>query len=103
MDRRSNGKPRRGCVPGGFESSQEIGNKKMELPKQYTEWLDAMLAIGRHYGVGASAENARVALAWEAGTPVDNLLEIMARQMGMSLRLSSFDDCSQNNPLFDQA
>ena len=63
----------------------------MELPKQYTAWLDAMLAIGRHYGVGASAENARVALAWEAGTPVDNLLEIMARQMGMSLRLSSFD------------
>ena len=63
----------------------------MELPKQYTAWLDAMLAIGRHYGVGASAENARVALAWEAGTPVDTLLEIMARQMGMSLRLSSFD------------
>ena len=63
----------------------------MELPKQYAAWLDAMLAIGRHYGVGASAENARVALAWEAGTPVDNLLEIMARQMGMSLRLSSFD------------
>ena len=63
----------------------------MELPKQYTAWLDAMLAVGRHYGVGASAENARVALAWEAGTPVDNLLEIMARQMGMSLRLSSFD------------
>ena len=63
----------------------------MELPKQYTAWLDAMLAIGRHYGVGASAENARVALAWEAGTPVDTLLEIMARQMGMSLRLSNFD------------
>ncbi|QIL81705.1 type I secretion system permease/ATPase [Diaphorobacter sp. HDW4A] len=64
----------------------------MELPKQYTAWLDAMLMVGRHYGIGASAENARVALAWESGTSLDTLLEIMARQMGLSLRLSGFDN-----------
>lgn len=64
----------------------------MELPKQYTAWLDAMLAVGRHYGMGASAENARVALAWgERHGALETLLEIMARQMGLSLRLSSFD------------
>ena len=63
----------------------------MDLPKQYTAWLDAMLTVSRHYGIGASAENARVALAWESGTPLDSLLEIMARQMGLSIRLSGFD------------
>ncbi len=63
----------------------------MDLPKQYTAWLDAMLTVSRHYGIGASAENARVALAWESGTSFETLLEIMARQMGLSLRLSGFD------------
>lgn len=63
----------------------------MELPKQYTVWLDAMQTIGRHYGMAGSSENARVALAWERGTPLESLLEIMARQMGLSLRLSTFD------------
>ncbi|WP_264293994.1 ABC transporter transmembrane domain-containing protein [Diaphorobacter aerolatus] len=63
----------------------------MDLPQQYAAWLDAMLTVGRHYGIGASAENARAALAWERGTPLDTLLEIMARQMGLRLRLSGFD------------
>ncbi|WP_353236290.1 type I secretion system permease/ATPase [Diaphorobacter ruginosibacter] len=63
----------------------------MDLPKEYTTWLDAMLTVSRHYGMGASAENARVALAWERGTPLDSLLEIMARQLGLSLRLARFD------------
>ncbi|WP_313300932.1 type I secretion system permease/ATPase [Diaphorobacter sp.] len=64
----------------------------MELPKQYSAWLDAMLNVCRHYGIGASPENARVALAWEAGTQIDSLLEIMARQVGLSVRLCSFDE-----------
>ncbi|WP_284336574.1 type I secretion system permease/ATPase [Comamonas sp. NoAH] len=64
----------------------------MELPKEYTIWLDAMLMVSRHYGIGASPENVRVALAWEQGTPIETLLEMMARQLGLNLRLARFDN-----------
>lgn len=63
----------------------------MDLPKEYAAWLDAMLTISRHYGMGTSIEHARVALAWERGTPLEDLLEVMARQLGMSLKLARFE------------
>ncbi|WP_418119007.1 type I secretion system permease/ATPase [Variovorax sp. 350MFTsu5.1] len=62
----------------------------MKLPPQYTSWLDAMLYVARHYGIGASQERVRVSLAWERGAPMDTLLEHMARHLGLSLRLDAF-------------
>ncbi|RKT26529.1 ATP-binding cassette subfamily C protein LapB [Paraburkholderia sp. RAU2J] len=62
----------------------------MSLPIQYTRWLDAMLAVARHYGLSASAESVRVSLAWEQGAPIDQVLEHMSRQAGLELRLCPF-------------
>jgi ATP-binding cassette subfamily C protein LapB len=64
----------------------------MSLPPQYTSWLDAMLFVARHYGIGASEENVRVSLAWERGAPFDTLLDHMARQLGLALRLDVLSD-----------
>ena len=64
----------------------------MSLPPQYTSWLDAMLFVARHYGIGASEESVRVSLAWERGAPFDTLLDHMARQLGLALRLDAFSN-----------
>lgn len=64
----------------------------MKLPSQYTSWLDAMLFVARHYGIGASEESVRVSLAWERGAPLDTLLDHMARQLGLTLRLGEFSE-----------
>lgn len=64
----------------------------MKLPSQYTSWLDAMLFVARHYGIGASEENVRVSLAWERGAPLDTLLDHMARQLGLTVRLGEFSE-----------
>lgn len=57
-----------------------------KLPTQYTAWLEAMVSVARHYGIGASEESVRVALAWESGASLDTLLDHMARQLGLTLR-----------------
>ncbi len=62
-----------------------------KLPLQYASWLDAMLSVARHYGIGASEESVRVALAWERGAPLDTVLEHMARQLGLALRFADTD------------
>ncbi|MEJ0040395.1 MAG: type I secretion system permease/ATPase [Gammaproteobacteria bacterium] len=64
----------------------------MNLPASYTAWLEAMLAIARHYGIGASEESVRVALAWERGAELDTVLEHMARQMGLALSFGVYSD-----------
>ena len=64
----------------------------MKLSSQYTSWLDAMLFVARHYGIGASEESVRVSLAWERGAPLDTLLDHMARQLGLTVRLGEFSD-----------
>lgn len=69
----------------------------MNLPSQHTGWLDAMLYVARHYGIGASQESVRVSLAWERGAPLDTLLDHMARQLGLALRLDAFSS-SQLDP-----
>eukprot|EP01036_Dinobryon_divergens_P016585 gene16585-22497_t len=51
-----------------------------------------MLFVARHYGIGASEESVRVSLAWERGAPLDTLLDHMARQLGLTVRLGEFSD-----------
>lgn len=64
----------------------------MKLPPSYIAWLEAMLAVARHYGLGASEERVRVSLAWERGASLDALLDLMARQLGLALRFDAFSD-----------
>ena len=64
----------------------------MNLPAQYANWMEAMLAVARHYGIGVSEESVRVALAWQRGASIEMLLEHMARQLGLDLRLDAFSE-----------
>jgi ATP-binding cassette subfamily C protein LapB len=59
----------------------------MNVAPSYEYWLDGMLAVARHYGLGASQERMRVALAWEREAPAEQVLAHMARQAGLALRL----------------
>lgn len=61
----------------------------MSLPAQTERWLDAMLAVARHYGIGVSEEGTRVALAWEEGASADLQLLHMAKSLGLALRFSN--------------
>ncbi|MDR2240444.1 MAG: type I secretion system permease/ATPase [Zoogloeaceae bacterium] len=63
----------------------------MKLPEIQTAWMEAMLVVARHYGIGASPESVRVSLAWERGASLDTVLDLMARQLGMSMRLTDFN------------
>lgn len=61
----------------------------MKSSTDHQLWLDAVLAVARHYRLGASEENLRVSLAWERDAPLGQVLAHMARQAGLSLRLVS--------------
>lgn len=64
----------------------------MRPASEHQRWLDAMLAVARHYGVGVSEENVSAALRWESHAPDDTLLQRMAAQLGLALRFSEFSD-----------
>ncbi|MFA9440211.1 type I secretion system permease/ATPase [Uliginosibacterium sp. sgz301328] len=59
----------------------------MSTSSPYDYWLDAIVAVARHYGLGAFEERMRVALAWEHDAPAEQVLVHLARQAGLSLRL----------------
>ena len=61
----------------------------MSLPATTERWLDAMLAVARHYGIGVSEEGTRVALAWQEGGSADLQLLHMAKSLGLGLRFSN--------------
>ncbi|CDZ76027.1 RTX-I toxin determinant B [Legionella massiliensis] len=63
----------------------------METPI-YTPWLSAFLTVAKHYRIAASAENIRVNLDWERGASLDDLLGLISRQLGLSLREVRFSD-----------
>ena len=52
------------------------------------EWLDALVAVARHYGLTPSKENVQHALAWERESPDEQLLSHMARLLGLALHVS---------------
>lgn len=60
------------------------------IPPEYARWLDAMLLVARHYGVSTSAESVRVAIAWESKSESNVVLQHMAKQLGLALRLVKF-------------
>jgi len=62
----------------------------MKLPEIQTAWMEAMLTVARHYGIGTSSESVRVNLAWERGASIDTVLDLMARQIGLSMRMTEF-------------
>ena len=53
-------------------------------------WLQAVLAIAKHYRIEPSLERIRLQLDWNPNQSLDDVLSIMSRQVGMSLRKVEF-------------
>lgn len=54
-------------------------------------WLEALLAVARHYSVESSPERVRVEMDWLANdVPLDILVDHMARQLGLAVAFTRF-------------
>ena len=58
----------------------------------YQPWLQAVLSIAKHYRIEPSEERIRLQLDWNPNQNIDEVLRLMTRQMGMSLRKVSFSN-----------
>ena len=63
----------------------------MNNKNQYLPWLQAVLSIAKHYRIEPSEERIRLQLDWNPNQNTDDILALMTRQIGMSLRKSNFD------------
>ncbi len=59
---------------------------------QYQPWLNAVLTIAKHYRMEPSEERLRLQLDWNPNQTVDEVLGTVCRQIGLSLRKSSFSE-----------
>jgi len=58
----------------------------------YQPWLQAVLAIAKHYRIEPSEERLRLQLDWNPNQSIDDILTIMSRQIGMSIRKIEFNE-----------
>ncbi len=63
----------------------------------FDPWIDAVLAVARHYRLDCSEENIRLEAAWSEEQALAEVLGRLARQIGLSCRVSAFDE-SQLTP-----
>ncbi len=56
----------------------------------YQPWLQAVLAVARHYRIEPSEERIRLQLDWNQYRNTDDVLLLIARQVGLSLRKVAF-------------
>lgn len=54
-------------------------------------WLQAVLAVAKHYRIESSEERIRLQLNWSSHQTIDDVLQLICRQVGLSLRKSDFD------------
>ncbi|OTG77160.1 type I secretion system permease/ATPase [Acinetobacter sp. ANC 4169] len=62
----------------------------MNNKKNYQPWLQAVLTIAKHYRIEPSEERIRLQLDWNSNQSVDDIMSLISRQVGMSLRKSTF-------------
>ena len=58
----------------------------------YQPWLQAVLAIAKHYRIEPSEERLRLQLDWNPNQSIDDILTVMSRQIGMSIRKIEFNE-----------
>ena len=58
----------------------------MSTTINYQPWLQAVLSIAKHYRIEPSPERIRLQLEWSQNSSVDDVLTLMSRQIGMSVR-----------------
>lgn len=64
----------------------------MSKTMNYQPWLQAVLAIAKHYRIEPSEERLRLQLDWNANQSIDDILSLVSRQIGMSLRKTEFSE-----------
>ena len=62
----------------------------MNNKNNYQPWLQAVLRIAKHYRIEPSEERIRLQLDWNSNQNVDDIMTLITRQVGMSLRKSTF-------------
>jgi ATP-binding cassette, subfamily C, bacterial LapB len=62
----------------------------MSTKINYQPWLQAVLSIAKHYRIEPSTERIRLQLEWSQNASVDDVLTLMGRQIGMSVRKVSY-------------
>lgn len=68
----------------------------MSTSINYQPWLKAVLSIAKHYRIEPSEERVRLQLDWNKNQSVDDILAVMTRQIGLSVRKSAFTSDSLN-------
>ena len=68
----------------------------MSTKINYQPWLQAVLSIAKHYRIEPSEERIRLQLDWNPNQTVDDVLHVMTRQIGMSVRKAAFSDDLMN-------
>jgi len=64
----------------------------MSKTMNYQPWLQAVLAIAKHYRIEPSEERLRLQLDWNANQSIDDILILVSRQIGMNLRKTEFSE-----------
>lgn len=64
----------------------------MSKTMNYQPWLQAVLAIAKHYRIEPSEERLRLQLDWNVNQSIDDILILVSRQIGMSLRKTEFSE-----------
>ncbi|WP_122901951.1 type I secretion system permease/ATPase [Acinetobacter sp. B51(2017)] len=64
----------------------------MSTKINYQPWLQAVLTIARHYRIEPSEERIRLQLDWNPNQTVDDVLNVMTRQIGLSIRKAAFSE-----------
>ena len=64
----------------------------MSKTMNYQPWLQAVLAIAKHYRIEPSEERLRLQLDWNPSQSIDDILILVSRQIGMSLRKTEFSE-----------
>lgn len=70
--------------PGAAVAMQEDTQPSVAAKAGHEPWLEALVAVARHYRIDGSQERVRVEADWRArSTGLDDVVEHMARQLGM--------------------
>ena len=57
----------------------------------YQPWLQAVQNIAKHYRIEASEERIRLQLDWNQHGSLEELINVMAKQIGLSVRKNKYD------------
>ena len=66
----------------------------MKTHPQDEPWLQGLLIIAKHYRLDFSVEHVRVTINHESQSPRQLVLEEMARQLGLGMRVVAAEEAS---------